>query len=98
VVKRVRQPVISAQAWIVMDANTGAVVHGYRHNERRCVASMTKITTASVVLQLAANNPWLLASKATVSRLVSSRRVAFIQRCASIHHSLAGSDNDRYIS
>jgi serine-type D-Ala-D-Ala carboxypeptidase (penicillin-binding protein 5/6) len=62
--------VISAQAWLVMDAHTGGVIHGYRHNERRCIASMTKITTASVVLQLAVQNPWLLSSNVTVSREV----------------------------
>ena len=58
---------VSAQAWLVIDAATGSIVQGYRHLERRCIASMTKIVTASVVLQLARQHEWLLQSQATVS-------------------------------
>lgn len=62
-----RLPILSAHCWIVVDAVTGALLHGYRHTERRCIASMTKIATAGVVLHLADKAPGLLASRAPVS-------------------------------
>ncbi len=42
-------PYVSADAWVIANGTTGAVLAGSRHMDRLCVASMTKIVTASVV-------------------------------------------------
>lgn len=60
-------PVISGQCWLVVDADTGDVISGFRHTERRCIASMTKIATAAVVLQCAQSYLGLLDTVASVS-------------------------------
>lgn len=50
-----------------MHVLAGEFVQGYRQYERRCIASMTKIATASVVLMHAHRWPALLETTAVVS-------------------------------
>eukprot|EP00500_Bicosoecida_sp_ms1_P007220 CAMPEP_0203824170 /NCGR_PEP_ID=MMETSP0115-20131106/51151_1 /ASSEMBLY_ACC=CAM_ASM_000227 /TAXON_ID=33651 /ORGANISM="Bicosoecid sp, Strain ms1" /LENGTH=236 /DNA_ID=CAMNT_0050733209 /DNA_START=201 /DNA_END=908 /DNA_ORIENTATION=- len=53
-------PSVSAKAWAVLDAATGRVVWGSQHNEARRIASLTKIVTASVVVDIAKDDPGVL--------------------------------------
>jgi D-alanyl-D-alanine carboxypeptidase len=46
-------PFVSAEAWVAVDAASGVIIGGHRHHDKRCVASMTKILTAAVVLGIA---------------------------------------------
>ena len=62
---------MSAKAWVVVDADTGSVVGGHNHMNVRSVASLTKIVTASVVLQYAALQPDLLKDTVVVSRVAA---------------------------
>ena len=70
--RKVLTPFVSADAWVVADGHSGAVLAGSRHLERMCVASMTKITTASVVLTFARHSPGLLSETVSVSRLAAA--------------------------
>ncbi len=45
-------PFVSAQSWIVYDCLTDQVLFGRMERERREIASLTKIMTCYVVLQL----------------------------------------------
>jgi D-alanyl-D-alanine endopeptidase (penicillin-binding protein 7) len=47
-VKVVAPPRVTAQAWVVADAKTGAVVASYRPDAQRSIASLTKLTTVKV--------------------------------------------------
>lgn len=58
---------LTAQAWLALDCESGDIIQAYRHTERRCIASLTKIATAAVVLACAKRVPGLLDSVATVS-------------------------------
>ncbi|HXF37853.1 MAG TPA: hypothetical protein VNO17_11850, partial [Actinomycetota bacterium] len=46
-------PALSAAAAVLVDLETGQVLHGVRADERRPVASLTKIMTALLVLERA---------------------------------------------
>lgn len=45
-------PFVSAQSWVMLDKNSGEIVFGRNENESRQVASLTKIMTAYVVLDI----------------------------------------------
>eukprot|EP00347_Sterkiella_histriomuscorum_P021250 403334674 len=45
-------PFVSAQSWAMLDKNSGEVVFGRNENDQRQVASLTKIMTAYVVLDI----------------------------------------------
>jgi serine-type D-Ala-D-Ala carboxypeptidase (penicillin-binding protein 5/6) len=51
---------IAAKAWIITDGRTGKIVGGFHESEKRAIASITKIMTASIVLQLAEKSPGVL--------------------------------------
>jgi D-alanyl-D-alanine carboxypeptidase (penicillin-binding protein 5/6) len=60
-------PVVSAKAWVVVDAKTGKKVAGANEAEARPMASTSKIMTAWVVLRLAADDAKVLDEVATFS-------------------------------
>ena len=45
-------PVVSSKCWVIYDVHKMSVLHGRREYQRREVASLTKIMTCHVVLQL----------------------------------------------
>ncbi len=45
-------PFISARSWVMLNRETGQVMYAKQENERRQVASLTKIMTSTVVLEL----------------------------------------------
>lgn len=47
-----KPPVISAKCWVIYDMNKQCVVHGRREYHKREIASLTKIMTCWVVIQL----------------------------------------------
>lgn len=60
-------PLVSAKAWAIADGKTGKVLWGSKEAEPQTIASTTKIMTAWIVLQLAAENAKTLDEVATVS-------------------------------
>jgi D-alanyl-D-alanine carboxypeptidase (penicillin-binding protein 5/6) len=60
-------PVVSAKAWIVVDAKTGKKVAGGNEAEARPMASTSKIMTAWIVLRLAADDAKVLDEVVTFS-------------------------------
>ncbi len=60
-------PVVSAKAWAIADGKTGRVLWGSKDKEPLAIASTTKIMTAWIVLQLAADNPKVLDAVVTIS-------------------------------
>jgi len=60
-------PIVSSRAWVIADAATGRPLWQDKGNERREIASMTKVMTAWVVLQLAAEDSKLLDEVITFS-------------------------------
>ena len=45
-------PFVTAKAWSVLDGRTGEILFGKCENDKREIASMTKIMTAFVVIQI----------------------------------------------
>ncbi|MGE3806236.1 MAG: D-alanyl-D-alanine carboxypeptidase family protein, partial [Gemmataceae bacterium] len=64
-------PLVSAAAWAIADGKTGKLLWGGNETTRRVMASTTKMMTAWIVLQLAAENP-----KALDEVIVVSERAA----------------------
>jgi D-alanyl-D-alanine carboxypeptidase (penicillin-binding protein 5/6) len=60
-------PVVTAKAWAIADGRTGKVLWGDKADERRPIASTTKVMTAWIVLSLAADDPKVLDETVTVS-------------------------------
>lgn len=60
-------PFVTAKAWGVGDVATGKIVHGDRVDERRDIASTTKLMTAYIILQQAATKPEILQETVTFS-------------------------------
>jgi len=61
-------PFVTCKGWIVGDAATGEVIGGDEIDTRRENASTTKLMTAWIVLQLAAEDPSVLEETAVVSQ------------------------------
>ncbi len=45
-------PFVTAKSWAIMDGRTGEILFGKCENDRREIASLTKIMTAFVVIQI----------------------------------------------
>jgi len=60
-------PLVSAKAWGIADGKTGKLLWSSKESEPLAIASTTKIMTAWVIFQLAAENPKLLDEVLTVS-------------------------------
>lgn len=60
-------PIVSARAWVIAEGQTGRVLWGSRESLQLTMASTTKIMTAHLVLQLAADDPKRLDEIHTVS-------------------------------
>lgn len=60
-------PFVSAKAWAIADGKTGKILRGFNESEARPMASTSKIMTAFIVLQLAAENPKVLDEIVTYS-------------------------------
>ncbi len=45
-------PFVTAKSWAIMDGRTGEILFGKCENDRREIASLTKIMTAFVVVQI----------------------------------------------
>lgn len=60
-------PVVTAAAWAVVDAETGALLLGQDADARRQQASLTKIMTALVVLEQVEDTPGALRERVTIS-------------------------------
>jgi len=61
-------PIVSARAWAIGDGRTGRVLWGDHEADALAMASTTKIMTAWLVLQRAADNPQTLDEMVTVSQ------------------------------
>jgi len=46
-------PLITAKSWSITDGKTGEVLFGKGENEKREIASLTKMMTAFLVIQIA---------------------------------------------
>lgn len=60
-------PIVSAKAWVVVDGATGKLMGSWKESEPLAIASTTKIMTAWIVFQLAADNPKVLDEIAIIS-------------------------------
>lgn len=60
-------PEVSAKAWALADAETGEILAGKHMDVVRPMASMTKVMTAWMILELAAENPDLLKEEVLIS-------------------------------
>jgi D-alanyl-D-alanine carboxypeptidase (penicillin-binding protein 5/6) len=60
-------PVVSAAAWVVVDAKTGQEIRGGNADAARAMASTSKIMTAWIVLRLAADDAKVLDETVTFS-------------------------------
>jgi D-alanyl-D-alanine carboxypeptidase (penicillin-binding protein 5/6) len=60
-------PFVTAKAWVVVDGNTGELLAGDNHAEKRDPASTTKIMTAYIVTNLAEKEPSVLDERITFS-------------------------------
>src|SRR5262245_37057102 len=60
-------PLVSAKAWAIADGKTGKLLWGVREKESAAIASVTKIMTAWIVLQLAHDNARVLDEVVTFS-------------------------------
>ncbi len=60
-------PIVSAKAWAIADGKTGKLLWSSQEGEALAIASTTKIMTAWIVFQLAADNPKVLDEVLTVS-------------------------------
>jgi D-alanyl-D-alanine carboxypeptidase (penicillin-binding protein 5/6) len=45
-------PFVTAKSWAIMDGRTGEILFGKCENDRREIASMTKVMTLFVVVQI----------------------------------------------
>lgn len=43
---------MTARAWVIVDSVSGEILHSYNHNIKREIASITKLMTTYVVLEL----------------------------------------------
>ncbi len=64
-----RAPEVTAQAWAILDGQSGQLLAGQAADERRKTASTTKVMCALVVLQLAEKDPRVLEEIVTFSKL-----------------------------
>jgi len=64
-----QQPQVTAQAWAILDGQTGKLLYGKEADERRKAASTTKVMCASVILKLAEKDPKVLDEIVTFSKL-----------------------------
>lgn len=60
-------PFVTAKAWCIGDPETGVATYGDHADERRDIASTTKVMTAYVVLTMAARDPSVLKEMVTFS-------------------------------
>jgi D-alanyl-D-alanine carboxypeptidase (penicillin-binding protein 5/6) len=60
-------PLVTCKAWAIADARTGELLHGGREGEKLDIASTTKMMTASIVCQLAGDDPKVLEEVITFS-------------------------------
>jgi len=67
-------PFVTCQAWAIADAKTGKVLWSHQANERRHIASTTKIMTAYVVLKLAQGQPKIMDEVVEFSRRADETR------------------------
>lgn len=54
------RPFVTCKSWLIVDVNSGEVLDGYQEDERRDIASITKLMTALVVLRIAESEPSIL--------------------------------------
>ena len=45
-------PYVTAKQWAILDGRTGEILFGKAENERKEIASMTKIMTCFIVIQI----------------------------------------------
>lgn len=67
-------PVVSCKAWAIADRESGEVLFSEHADERRHIASTTKIMTAYIVLALAADDPKVLNETLTFSSRADETR------------------------
>lgn len=60
-------PFVTCRAWIAVDAATGDVIHGDQIDKPLDIASTTKVMTAYLVFEAAANNPDIWDEVVTIS-------------------------------
>jgi D-alanyl-D-alanine carboxypeptidase (penicillin-binding protein 5/6) len=64
-------PLVTADAWVVIDNQSGSIIGGHNYEARLQIASTTKIMTAWLVLKLATTSPEILNE-----RVIFSKRAA----------------------
>ncbi len=67
-------PLVSAKAWAIADGKSGKLLWGAKQSEPLALASTSKIMTAWIICQLAADNPKVLEEIVTVSKRAASTR------------------------
>lgn len=65
-------PYVNAAAWAIADGKTGEFLWGQQQDKVTAMASITKVMTALVILDLAAKDETILAETVTVSRFASN--------------------------
>eukprot|EP00698_Gefionella_okellyi_P002744 TRINITY_DN12611_c0_g1_i1.p2 TRINITY_DN12611_c0_g1~~TRINITY_DN12611_c0_g1_i1.p2 ORF type:complete len:512 (-),score=98.03 TRINITY_DN12611_c0_g1_i1:1078-2613(-) len=64
-------PIVTAKAWVAIDATDGTMLWSKQEHMQVQVASLTKIMTAYLVLQLANESPEILEEETTVSEMAA---------------------------
>ncbi len=61
-------PFVTAKAWAIVDADSGALIAGQHENDPRPMASTTKLMTAMVISELAKHDPDIWSQTVTFSK------------------------------